>query len=407
MHEKMVSIIIPMYNVEKYLNECLQSVINQTFRNLEIICIDDASTDKTLMIANSIAKSDSRICILKNECNKGLSYTRNRGMDIAKGKYIYFLDSDDMVTENAIQELWSEAENKQLDVIFFDGYVIFEDKGLADRFRDYRTHHLGEYNPIMDGLEAFNAMIKNGEWSVNVPREFWKRNFLREHNIRFENGMVHEDELFSTLAIMQVQRCSVMKNQYFIRRFRENSIMTSKKSQANMNGYFKCMSKVIEYLSWHEYDIENNAALNIYLNKIKSAIINYLSEHNDWTIEVQSPLEYAVKKMIELEIHGLFLQEDVKKMHIADAVYIYGAGKVANQVFGELIRLSIYPIAFIVTNKKNNNNTLWGLPVEEITECSSIFNSVVIIAIKDKEQVNVVRELLSHYSFRDVIMPQF
>lgn len=407
MHEEMVSIIIPMYNVEKYLEECLQSVTNQTFQNLEIICIDDASTDKTLMIADSIAKRDNRICVLKNQSNKGLSYTRNRGMDVANGKYIYFLDSDDMIRENAIQELWNEAENKQLDVVFFDGIVFFEDDELIDRFKGYGMHHLGNYNLIMSGREAFDAMIKNGEWAVNAPREFWKRRFLLDHNIRFENGIIHEDELFSTLAIMQVQRCSVMKNEYFIRRFRKNSIMTSEKSQKDMNGYFACMSKILEYLSNYERNTENKDDINIYLNKMKSLIIYYMSVHKEWIIEVQSPLEYIVKKMIELEMYRLFLQKDVQKLQIADAIYIYGAGKAANQVFSELIRMSTYPNGFLVTNKNDNANTLWGLPVEEISEVAILSNTVVIIAIKDKRQVEEVKVLLDQYDIPDVIIPQF
>lgn len=406
MYEEMVSIVIPMYNVEKYLEECLQSVTSQTFQNLEIICIDDASTDKTLMIADSIAKRDNRICILKNQSNMGLSYTRNRGMDVANGKYIYFLDSDDMIRENAMQELWDEAENKQLDVIFFDGFVFFEDDELTDRFKGYSMHHLGNYNRIMSGREAFDAMIKNEEWAVNVPREFWNRKFLLDHNIKFENGIIHEDELFSTLSIMQVQRCSVMKNEYFIRRFRKNSIMTSEKSQKNLEGRFKCLCRIIEYLGCHAEETSGYTEINCYLNKMKNYAVTLWLEHSDWEITAQTPMEYAVKKMLELEMYQTFSREDFQKIRTAEKILIYGAGKEGSRILGELIKHKINVSGFAVTDKKDNVEKLWGLEVKECSEWTDINRAVVIIAVKNKKQMDMIRVLLGEYGVDKVVLPQ-
>lgn len=396
-----------MYNVEKYLEECLQSVTNQTFQNLEIICIDDASTDKTLMIADSIAKRDNRICVLKNQSNKGLSYTRNRGMDVANGKYIYFLDSDDMIKKDAIQELWDEAEGKELDVVFFDGEVIYENERLEKSFIGYSQQHFYDYNPIMKGKEAFSTMQKNREWAVNVYRQFWKRKFLQERNARFENGIIHEDELFSTLIIMEVQRCSIIKQKLHVRRLRENSIMTSEKSKEDMRGYFKCLCKLIEYLNGHIEEGDTFQEINRYLNTIKGYIVAFLLKHNDWEIEADNSIEFTVKKMLELEVYRLLSKQDIYELHQASNILIYGAGKAANQIFDELSRFNIYPDGFVVTNKDDKSNILLGLPVEEISECSKVVNSVVIIAIKDKAQVKEVRELLNQYDMHDVIIPQF
>lgn len=113
-----VSIIIPIFNVEDYLVECLDSVINQTFRNMEIICIDDVSTDNSLNILREYALKDSRIIILQNEHNGGLSYTRNVGLEKASGDYVLFVDSDDRIDENLILSVIEKADN--VDMVCFD-----------------------------------------------------------------------------------------------------------------------------------------------------------------------------------------------------------------------------------------------------------------------------------------------
>ena len=97
-----ISVVIPFYNVQKYLKQCLDSVVNQTFNDIEIICIDDGSSDSSLDILNEYAKKDDRFKILTQE-NKGPSYTRNRGIDTAQGKYLYFMDSDDYIEPESLE----------------------------------------------------------------------------------------------------------------------------------------------------------------------------------------------------------------------------------------------------------------------------------------------------------------
>ena len=104
-----ISVIIPVYNVEKYLRECLDSLINQSFKDFEVICIDDGSTDKSYKILEEYSQKDSRIKVLKQEHN-GAGAARNLGIEIAKGKYIQFLDSDDYFEPNMLEELYNTAE---------------------------------------------------------------------------------------------------------------------------------------------------------------------------------------------------------------------------------------------------------------------------------------------------------
>lgn len=115
-----VSIIIPIYNVEKYLRQCLDSAVNQTLSNIEIILINDGSTDNSSCIAREYSLNYSFIKLIEQK-NSGQSIARNKGIDAANGKYIYFLDSDDYIEINAIENLYKEAERNNLDLVLFEG----------------------------------------------------------------------------------------------------------------------------------------------------------------------------------------------------------------------------------------------------------------------------------------------
>ena len=122
-----VSVVIPIYNVEKYIEGCLKSICNQTLKDIEILCINDGTPDKSMKIVEKIAKKDKRIKIINKE-NGGLSSARNAGIDNAKGKYIYFIDSDDQLKENALEILYNKMEEEKLETLFFDAENVYENE---------------------------------------------------------------------------------------------------------------------------------------------------------------------------------------------------------------------------------------------------------------------------------------
>lgn len=407
MNEQMVSIVIPMYNVEAYIEDCIRSVTDQTWRELEIICIDDASTDETLKRAQELAAQDERIRIFQNHKNSGPSYTRNRGLDLACGKYIYFLDSDDMITPNAMEELRREADKKELDVLFFDGQVIFEEEAPKEKFPGYRLEHQGEYPEVMSGVQAFRSMRRNREWAINVPREFWRREFLAEEGLRFEDGILHEDELFSTLAVLQVKRCSVSKRQYFIRRFRSNSIMTSERTERNMQGHLRCLTRLLESLAQQKNGMEQDEMMRDYLQFFKKLIARTQRVHGDWMLETADTAEFVVKTMLELEWYHIFSRQDLQKLSAAEEVLIYGAGKAARRIFGELLQLEIPVKGFVVTERKEGEETLFGLPVKELSEYQDVRKPTFVISIMNREIAGQVEHLLYSKGAATVILPHY
>ena len=125
-----VSVIVPVYNTEKYLRQCLDSVVNQTLQDIEVICIDDGFTDDSKRILDEYAHRDARILVYSKE-NGGQSSARNKGMDLAQGDYLYFLDSDDYILDTALECLYECAEAEQLDILFFGGDSFFENRELS------------------------------------------------------------------------------------------------------------------------------------------------------------------------------------------------------------------------------------------------------------------------------------
>lgn len=195
-----VSVIIPIYNSEKYLEEALKSIINQTLFDIEIICIDDGSTDKSRQILNYYATNDTRIVILSQE-NSGQGVARNEGIKIAKGKYIYFFDSDDILEENALELLYDEAEKDNLDVLYFNGRSFFENTELESDFKHYEKYYTREnmnFKKIVKGFELFNYLSSNGYFRVSPCLQLISKKLIIENKIDFDTTTrVHEDELFS------------------------------------------------------------------------------------------------------------------------------------------------------------------------------------------------------------------
>ena len=154
-----VTVIIPVYNVEAYLPACLDSVLGQSLQELECICIDDASPDRCGEILDDYAAKDERVRVLHLPENHMQGYGRNRGLELARGEYVYFLDSDDMITPNALEELYLLAKRDALDGIFFDSQTIVESEDLAHYAASYLDVRRGDYpDEVMAGMDLLDRV---------------------------------------------------------------------------------------------------------------------------------------------------------------------------------------------------------------------------------------------------------
>jgi glycosyltransferase involved in cell wall biosynthesis len=184
MNSSLVTIAVAVYNTEKYLRDCMDSVVNQTYQNLEIICVNDCSTDKSLEILEEYAAKDTRIKIITNEKNSGLGVTRNVGMDAAHGEYILFIDSDDWLDLTACEKLVVKAKENDSDVVFYSAYRV-------DRNRKKKMINFCNVSYPLS-LEDRKILIKKttpSTWS-----KLWKLEFMIKKGIRFPDFRWAEDQ---------------------------------------------------------------------------------------------------------------------------------------------------------------------------------------------------------------------
>lgn len=247
--EPLVSVVISAYNVEKYIEECLENLINQTLENIEIICINDGSTDHTFEILKQYAKKDNRIRLYTQE-NCGLSVTRNRGLSIARGQYIYFMDSDDWMERDALEALAKRSQEYDLDVLYYDGKAFFEERGMEEEHNEFEGFYerSGEYPVCCDGKEMFCRMQKTREYRTNVGVQFFNTQYLKENGFLFQPGILHEDTDFTFKTMLAAERCGYWEKIFFHRRVRKGSIMTVKTGFEHIYGLMKSYVAMEDFL---------------------------------------------------------------------------------------------------------------------------------------------------------------
>lgn len=217
------SIVIPIYNVETYLRLCLDSVLDNEIDNYEVVCIDDGSTDGSSVILKEYSNKHPNIKIINQE-NKGLSAARNVGIKASKGEYVFFIDSDDWLESGALDVLAKSISGE--DMICFNGRRFFED-GTAE------NPDTGIIEEGLTGWEYYNkyALIPKKFHFVCVVLRLYKRTFLLEHNLFFEEGVFHEDNLFTPLACLKARRVKVIPHSVYVYRIRPGSITQSANSK--------------------------------------------------------------------------------------------------------------------------------------------------------------------------------
>lgn len=214
-----VSVIIPVYNVEKYLDECLKSIINQSLKDIEIICINDGSTDNSLAILEAYEKRDSRIRIISQE-NAGLSCARNKGLSLSNGKYIYFMDSDDILEESALEELYELSEKENLDLTIFKMINFDDDSRKEYSSPYYEMYFLRHVSNRVFNYEDVNSSLL--EISVTMGGKFFKHDLIR--GMEFPEGLIFEDNPFFIKAFLNSDRVYFYDKHLYKKRYRQESI---------------------------------------------------------------------------------------------------------------------------------------------------------------------------------------
>lgn len=284
-----VSVIIPAYNVSAYLPACIESILNQTLREIEIICVNDGSYDDTLDILLKYANKDKRISVI-NQRNKGLSGARNSGLVRAKGEYVYFIDSDDCLTSTALEELYTCAQKNNLDIIYFNGLVIFENEEIQKNYLDNRYYyysHLNQKEPC-SGQTLFQHLKQNKSYRVSACMQMIRTKYLKNIGLLFHEGIIYEDNIFTFISLLKANRVLKVDIPYYLRRYREDSIMTDIVQVKNIVGYLTCLRQMLFFV---ESELVDDQVEKEAIETIKSILRSIRTNYEKLDIKERKKLE--------------------------------------------------------------------------------------------------------------------
>ena len=295
-----VSVIIPVYNTAEFLPQCLDSVINQTLKDIEIICIDDGSTDNSLQILQEYAKKDDRIIVLTQE-NQKQGAARNKGLSIARGEYIQFVDSDDYLVKDACEKLYNKSSKLNLDMLNFEGINFDEYKQEQARGQTIYYIQPNEkkdvyYNKELDDIK--------GQIPISACRFFYNKKFIVDNNILFPEKVYFEDNYFVMKSIILVKRYGIMRDILYYRRVHKNS------TTQNWNIHFQDNIKILYLLDklfrQYKYPEFTQKRMKVYVN-------NIINRYNAFTPADKKKYKQKIYQLLkQLEQSTQNIQKDVK-----------------------------------------------------------------------------------------------
>ncbi|MFT3860244.1 glycosyltransferase [Micropruina sp.] len=253
-----VSVVVPVHNSAPWLRDCLAGIARQTGVRLQVICVDDGSTDSSPEILDRAAVNDSRICVV-HQANGGLSAARNRGLAEATGRYVCFLDSDDYWGLDGLADIVRAADDTACDVVMFDADVIAEPgidaRTLAAYPHDY-YHRTSGYGETVEGPVLMAHLKQAGDYRVQACLYVIRRAFLERHHLGFVPGLPHEDNLFTFELLLRAQRATHRQVRLYNRRLRPGSLITAGSRAAAARGYYVSFYTMLRLTAGMPFDEE-------------------------------------------------------------------------------------------------------------------------------------------------------
>ena len=408
-----VSVIIPVYNTEKYLADCLDSILSQSLSDIEIICVNDASTDTSLSVMQEYAGKDHRIAIISYDENKGQAYARNVGLMKAQGEYVYFVDSDDLLKQEALSRLYQVASMDRLDLVCFDADVIYDSAEMESKYSCNVSRSFSCLD-VISGKEFFILSMEHDDWPNAAWRQFWDRRFLLDNNILFrEDASPHEDTLFTYLAVPIARRMRCLAESLYLYRRRVGSVMTGGVTWKRFSGQAVCCTAMAEYC-WENVGT-NGEEFRLATEKWLDRNIYILRQH--WCALLrrgQDPYQVSLndskanlfcRMLLTSKYRFLkkkFSAEDLcwmAKHHLI----IYGAGAVGREtkVFLQDVSLDWYCVA--VSNKEQQDKSL--LPgIRILSDLTFMKEEAIILVAALSPHKEVMTAEAKKHGFRNIVI---
>lgn len=332
----MISIIIPVYNVEEYLDECLKSIISQDYLDMQIICVNDGSTDSSQAILEEYERKYNNIEVYTKK-NGGLSSARNYGIERAKGEYVFFLDSDDKLADNnCISFMVKKMDENKLDVLCFDGESFFETEDIKNRNHSYSNYYdrVKSYGLFESGYDLFIELFKDGNYRENIAVKCIRRDLIIDNKLRFMDGMIYEDAFFAFGLVLSSKRVEHVKKCVYMRRVREGSITQKPILFYNVYSMFCGYIGILELIKKH--NLEQDEWVSKYISSLKEYLIELYYQISKEERKKINNLNEWERYILESVISQSSISEYVFPYHLFPQnarVMLYGAGRIGKSFF--------------------------------------------------------------------------
>ena len=296
-----VSVVIPVYNVEPYLRDCMDSIVNQTLKDIEIICINDGSPDNSLDILMEYASNDDRVRVLSQE-NGGHAIATNIGIDLAKGDYLFLMDSDDVLDLKALELTYDAAIKKDVDFVLFKS-INYDDEN--DRYYETEVYSMDKVAEVVgDNVFDYNDVKElMFEMIVTPWSKLFKREFIIDNNIRFPEGLIFEDNVFFYEALLTAKRIYFLKEFLFIRRWYPKS--------STMNGDLRFLNSIdvanLTFDVFKEKGEFDNYKSNLYNKKVEVFFFRFNHIKNEFKEIFFQEMKKDLIKLLDEETYDDFI----------------------------------------------------------------------------------------------------
>jgi len=384
----LVSVIIPVYNVERYLSRCVDSVLAQTYNKIEIIIINDGSPDACPEICDEYARNNFSITVVHQK-NKGLAEARNTGLSIARGQYVYFLDSDDYICKDAIEILAQKAGVLNLDVVMFDATTvdaydnIFEN-GTIEKWYIRKN----DYSDVCTGIDMFRSMLSNGEYTCLVQLLFIKRDFLSHNKLSFYPGIMHDDQLFTLQSLMKAKRVAHINSRLFFRRWHSESNMAGTFNKNHVLGYCTVVREIIASCDNLEDSIQHYEFAEYVYRLMETALSIFAGLDSVTRENIRQDIFLTLNCINKSEFilrHDNSLLAFSYDFHInfskSQQFILYGAGKKCKELLQVLMKNCQRMPDFIWDKAANDIVNLEGIPVSSPNFELLVGNKTVFIVV--------------------------
>ncbi len=420
--EALVTVIVPVYNVQHYLQKCLDSICEQTYKNIEILCIDDGSTDESGRILNQYKQKDKRITVI-HKANAGYGHTMNMGIDHARGKYMQIVESDDYIKPDMIEKVVKAAEQFQLEIVKSDFWRFFQEDNLE--YNSICTNN-SHYNRILSARNDMTIFDDN----MYIYTGTYRMDFIRKNRIRFHEspGASYQDNgfWFQTLALAE-KIMFLDRAFYCIRRDNPNSSYYSTDKIYAMGREFDYIKKfILERLNGEKkyLYIHNKYRMIGYYFTAQRLDPRYGDEFHRFVYE-EIKREYDEQNIEESMVSSFFLnmlelimndddswfytarynmpKDTVIRLNHAKRIIIYGAGIVGTRVYQNMKKFSWKIVGFAVSDKDIVEEKKEDLPVKSIYHWIQEESSCLIVIAAGEVNREQMKETLNELGVTDYI----